>query len=743
MLISSPFLPLPVTGETKDQYLDRSMVVGAAGDGGFPVSFEMNWHGGVHLTAPTGATDVRAIADGEVAFVRAPTARSTDPKHPLNYRGGWTDDGVLVIKHETDIGAVPGVAATATAAAVPVVLTQVVFYSVYVHLGAIEPLVVGDDVFRMGKLGTAGSIYGVRDRIHLQIVCDDANVQRLIGRSSALSVTTANGRSDVIFGKLWYFVPTGAVFHGTQPVPGAALPPAVFTSTVDMLVSVEFVGVDAIVRSFGTDGTPIGASVTMAGYVRRLTSRAATFFAASQSAGVELMRYGRVIGADALSPANAANWLQAPHPSGSGFVDVNATGVNRMSDGDFPSWDFGGPNRGWVLVDGSTSADGRCTDPGLVALLDLDHDSIVQASEVTTALADPTVQLSLSHKICKFATEWDPATIDTRLSWLKTEAPPKLTAAEYQKLHDHASALCFWSGSGPGIAGVHWHFHPREFIRTFKKCLWLSQRELAQCLPRRAASLSGTTFGTHVNATFAQASTRAGNWTRGINLMLRKHLISESPERVAHFLAQVLAETGLQFVVEIGGSTKSYAPFFGRGLIQLTRLANYRAYGTYRAFPTTHPTTNPAFVALGWDPDTLIASSQAVFDAVSSADTAGFYWLTHSTTNNGLSRSDAGTGLTEIVSVSKYVNGNVSIQNLNGLDHRIGHFLYLKYVLMDLVRPASNTERLTFTWRRHSAQEPVLDAAGNPVLVPGTTTPKKQFVAGAHSVDFPLEHQRP
>ncbi|HYQ14299.1 MAG TPA: hypothetical protein VEQ58_01025, partial [Polyangiaceae bacterium] len=187
----------------------------------------------------------------------------------------------------------------------------------------------------------------------------------------------------------------------------------------------------------------------------------------------------------------------------------------------------------------------------------------------------------------------------------------------------------------------------------------------------------------------------------------------------------------------------SYAPFFGRGLIQLTRLANYQAYGNYRAFPTSHPTTKPAFAALGWDPDTLIATSQTVFDAVNSADTAGFYWLTHSTTNNGLTLSDAGIGLTEIVSVSKYVNGNVSVQNLNGLDHRLGHFLYLKYVLMDLVRPASNTERLTFTWRRNSVKEVVLDAAGVPVPDPATGLPKKRFFAGSHTVDFPLDHQRP
>ena len=139
----------------------------------------------------------------------------------------------------------------------------------------------------------------------------------------------------------------------------------------------------------------------------------------------------------------------------------------------------------------------------------------------------------------------------------------------------------------------------------------------------------------------------------------------------------------------------------------MTKPPNYQAYGVYRAFPATSPTTNPAFRSVpGWDPDVLIARTDTVFNAVNSADTAGFYWLTHSTTNNGLRLSDAGTGLTEIVAVSKYVNGNVSVQNLNGLDHRIGH----------------------------SAGNPVLDARGRP---------KKKFFPGPHTVNFPLDHQKP
>lgn len=50
----------------------------------------------------------------------------------------------------------------------------------------------------------------------------------------------------------------------------------------------------------------------------------------------------------------------------------------------------------------------------------------------------------------------------------------------------------------------------------------------------------------------------------------------------AHFLAQVLHESAsLKSVEEIRGRTKFYAPWFGRGLLQLTLKVNYEKYGAY------------------------------------------------------------------------------------------------------------------------------------------------------------------
>ena len=98
--------------------------------------------------------------------------------------------------------------------------------------------------------------------------------------------------------------------------------------------------------------------------------------------------------------------------------------------------------------------------------------------------------------------------------------------------------------------------------------------------------------------------------------------------------------------------------------------------------------------------------------------------------DNGIAQSDA-------ITVSKFVNGNVPIQKLNGLDVRLQSVLFLRDALLDL--PADTlTETLTFDWRRNSAQEPTgeLNAQGHP---------KKQFILKDPPwvIQVPLNKQRP
>ncbi|MFZ4219212.1 PAAR domain-containing protein [Enterobacter ludwigii] len=50
----------------------------------------------------------------------------------------------------------------------------------------------------------------------------------------------------------------------------------------------------------------------------------------------------------------------------------------------------------------------------------------------------------------------------------------------------------------------------------------------------------------------------------------------------SHFLSQICCETGnFSTMIEHGGDSKDYAPYYGRGIMQLTEYENYKAYGNY------------------------------------------------------------------------------------------------------------------------------------------------------------------
>lgn len=126
-----------------------------------------------------------------------------------------------------------------------------------------------------------------------------------------------------------------------------------------------------------------------------------------------------------------------------------------------------------------------------------------------------------------------------------------------------------------------------------------------------------------------------------------------TPLRQAHFLAQVGHESGeLRYKAELAsgeayegrddlGNTQEGDGrlFKGRGLIQLTGRANYKAYGDY----------------LGWN---LLAAPQLVADDPQiAADVAGWFWATRGL--NQIADAD------DVVKITRRINGGT-----NGLEDR-------------------------------------------------------------------------
>ena len=345
MLISPPFLPDRATGQTDDAWLDLAMQGGEAGRGGYPISYSLGWHGGIHLEAPAGGTDrlpVRAIADGTVVYVREATqVNRALADHPLNYYRGWTSDGCVVIRHDTEIGADANNVAT-----------SVTFYSVIMHLQSILPAVRrGRPIYRKDEIGQAGYLYGEMHRIHFEIICDDASLQHLVGRTSGPLNTGADGRTDAVYGELYFHLPAGArvyaesplknnpIAHRQPPAPssgaalpapapssGAALPApvplvAAHTTATPLFVGLRYAGGegaagnrgDAQLSTYREDGSLLGAALEENDAEYNLYQSANTISNAypatarpAPSAVYELLRFGRVIGPDALTPADVA-----------------------------------------------------------------------------------------------------------------------------------------------------------------------------------------------------------------------------------------------------------------------------------------------------------------------------------------------------------------------------------------------------------------------------------------------------
>lgn len=751
MLISPPFLPARNEDETDSVWLDRAMRT--VGDGAFPVGTNCCWHGGVHLEAPqdengAGHLPVRAIADGIVRFVRQDTAMPEDDAardaHALGYEG-WTSDGVVVIEHETDIGA----AADGTA-------VTVLFYSIYHHLTEIPAdIALNRRVYRKATLGEAGYIAGQPNRIHFEIVCNDANLQNLIGRTTGELNTETDGRSDVVFGELYFRLPSGTEIFtvpagrrmhyasaaaqtvlanaaANTPNPPQAIA-AAGTSTEVCYVGLRYAhgeGAanhrgDLAVTTYLENATVYGAAddVLNGEYDLYKTAKAISesYPAGGRpapSAVYELLRFGRVINTtnETLTPADVPHWREVVLPTTAGqitgWVNLNANGIRKFSDADFPHW------RGWKIHDDDDAPnDNRCNSARLKAEFDENGDHVVTAAELGRRMQEQTVREKMYKAICSIPSEWNADNVEAGWSWLQErtdENPDPVTGDNFTALCRHHRALCFAGGTALNATR---HFHPRGFIEAFRKCGWLSLREIGQTFPRYMFySQTGnprvaiTTNNNIYRLTFAQAMGRISPYTHPLNQCIQKYIGGSNKKRIALFLAQVLHETAnwrthpnYGILREWGHGapspqnpqTLNYTVFFGRGIMQLTWAGNYREYGEYKNIPNNtgnyierrnlpqpritatsmHYLNAPPSPQIQWspryDPDNISE------DAYLACDSGGWYWMQRrSLTLN--ERADMPYSSTNVGLLSVYVNGGG-----NGYYERQAYSVFMLRILTD------------------------------------------------------------
>lgn len=657
MIISPPFIPAPIAGETDEAFVERAMPGGAVGDGAYPLSFDLNWHGGVHLRAPQEnghVLPVRAIADGTLAYFRPPTEKADDPTHALNYGDGWTDNGCIVLRHETEVGEGER--------------GQVVFFSIYMHLSKINlphPQ-LQQRVYRKDIIGEAGQIYGSAGKIHFEIIADDSQIAHLTGRQQRdLDYQAQDGRTDSCWGDMYFFVPAPVQGYASppnnfaQPTNPSALsfqspsyPPgwydangkftslAIVTSQIDgyrpdvvgemnkgLIVRMRYERGQCQLTTYFLSGKLIGTQQEDADFEYNLYTTAIRRYPGCPSAGYELLRFGRVLGPDALQPASAAHWrkislpprTEAGETERNAWFNLNAPGITRFSDADFPHW------MGWRLIDDDQDSDSHCQSdyirreilepPSIYAMqLPRREDAVSRAQSSaydtmfegdkrrlseqymddrlrnTTYLVEANARGTLKRLICKFPTEWAREDFDVRYGWLKRVAENgPMSEESFKKLEKHQKALSFWEDANlSGINSKHWHLPPNELIKLYRKCYWYSHEEIKEIYP-------------------TASNDKINKYRKHINQTTSKYIIS-SPLRISHFFGQAGVETNqLTWMSELYSGNpfdyfrryekaKNYGGwlgnvkwndggnFRGRGLKQLTGRDNYARYWQYRGW---------------------------------------------------------------------------------------------------------------------------------------------------------------
>jgi predicted chitinase len=586
MLISPPFLP-DRGNLTEDAWLDAAMP--GCEHGLFPVSHRLGWHGGRHLQAPADGANmqpVRAIADGTVVHVRQRSDAAA-----LTYAGGYTSDGVVVLRHDTEIGA--------NAQNQP---TTVRFYSVYMHLHSIDAAVrQGRSLYRKDSIGQAGHIQGQPNCCQIDICLDDENLRRLVGRLNGEVPLGRDGRTDALYGSAYIHLPAGTPIYAQDP--GAvAQPPATAAvtarSTESWVVGLHHERGAITVTTYDIGGRSLGSLPAEADAEYGLYQRALAHSGAVQQARVaggqrdaaapapsachELLRWARVLGPDALQ-GDVPHWRRIATPVGTGWVNLNATGTTKFSDADFPQW------RGWTLIDDTQDGDSRCDSDLIRRLLDTNADGRISVQEAQARLSQAEVRQRLSRTICKFPCEWDASNLERRWGWLREPSeqhPPGMTEEDWQRFSAHARALCF---DCPELFQAQWHVDPKEFIRHMRRCGWRSQQEFVQLVPSHAVRTATQNRqrvtlweGVPEISVDVRRNPVLQNHRTPLNKMLRTYGI-DTPLRQACFFGNAIQETGwLRNLAEAGGNGLWYAPWFGRGFLQLTGPGNYCEYWRWR-----------------------------------------------------------------------------------------------------------------------------------------------------------------
>ena len=718
MIISPPFLPARAANQTDTAWLDQAFAPALplretnAPAGSYPLGVGLAWHNGLHVQGVATAdnqTPVYAIADGEVIHVSPPVRSNNEPDHPQNFNpfgngATWTDNGLVILRHETEIGANGDQPTTLT------------YFSAYMHLnqiGRITPagqqtaraLQVGDRVYRKDEIGKAGQIYGHAVQIHVEICLNQENLERLIGRPPAwvdpanIPAPTADGRIDALFGAIWFYLPATTPTRTTAPtthlraVSQTTLGQALWVRMHYENGSTRFETYDLTGRRLGERPETDGEYNLYGEASRRHNSLPATEQTRSSPSGwYELLRFGRNLGRgpnpadkDPL-PNNVAHWRQINHDGQNIWIDLNTEGSFKFSDADFL------PIQGWNFIDDDSNPDDQRCDSNRLKNLIADPDPNTPDRLATTTLerrlGDQEVRRKLDRMICRFPSEWERGTMANRYGFVRELPAFQDAPGAWNRFEAHLNAITF-TGLPADYLAAQWRVHPKPFIGWMRQCGWLSSGEFERIYPNTYEQKVGAVIHRAANALDDQTRER---FRIAINYVSRKYFISQNPVRLAHYFGQGAEESRTLTLMNerrgeascnqlYGGRMGNDLPgdgyrYRGRGMKQLTGKYNYSEYWVFRGW-----LDRSSYTASWWsgrgninrpqidDPDRILNNFYTTID------TGGWYWVAsphrgapHRRSSISLLAGNDDPNEQNIEAVTRGINGGV-----NGLDNRVHH----------------------------------------------------------------------
>ncbi|WP_341316952.1 hypothetical protein WN982_37170 [Paraburkholderia sp. IMGN_8] len=641
--------------------------------GVYPVAFDRRFHCGIHLDPGEQHEQVRAIADGDVVAYRvcksALSDGTTDPttgQPLLNSNAGF-----VLLRHKTDTGDGRSITYYSLYMHLLDMTNQEQFAPQPNHPpeegspnalprwlldtaggkdGGVQPGGT-KKVYRKDMLGYVGQHQGVR-HLHFEIFMSDEDFiawfdqdghKVQLGEKNPVQPTSSDywGHTYFVIQGPQDFVqqPAGADDTWFPRLPGGSIGEhdtlyveAWFNkgrrytqAWIDCGNSdnVTLLTPDPIADSYDNDTRQ---------YEYDLYDRSVALYSACPSDGYEMLRFGRILSHSVASGAAPATWVAVPFDGDGtqGYINIAPDAIKKLSDADFPFF------KEWQKVDEDNTPfnhDGLCgydelcrltgvADPqatsGMIQPLEYDKNNDNAANQQLAGYVQNAegMREKLRGLVCKARSEWDPSNNDARYQGLNDPdgffGKQKDTNPNgYTRFIEFLSKFQFLDHT-PLAGQKLWYFHPLAFIRHFRKCAWLSKKEMLQLIPffviRKPGSHNSNHQGVWEQPNLRFAESLVDQYGSNLNNSMRKFKL-DTPLRQACFIANATQETGWFHYLTEGNrsddATDLHNGWFGRGFLQLTNAhgdmggGNNNYYRYFRFFGRG-PSLPPGAQELRW-----------------------------------------------------------------------------------------------------------------------------------------------